>query len=105
MRSGNLKHKIEIQSLTETSNDFGETVEVFSTFKIIKASITPIAGKEYFSSKQVNAQVTHKIECRYVPSVLPTMQIVFGTRVFSIESITNIREANKTLQIMATEVV
>ena len=105
MRSGNLKHKIEIQSYTETSNDFGEVTKGYSTFKTVYASITPLAGKEYFASKQLNAEVSHKIECRYLSGVLPSMRIVYGTRIFNIESVINIREANKTLQIMAVEVV
>jgi len=105
MRSGNLKHKIEIQSYTETSNDLGEVTKGYSTFKTIYASITPLAGKEYFASKQVNAKVSHKIECRFISGVLPNMRIVYGTRIFNIESVINIREVNKTLQIMAVEVI
>jgi len=105
MRSGNLKHKIEIQSYTETSNDFGEVTKGYSTFKTVYASITPLAGKEYFASKQLNAEVSHKIECRYISGVLPSMRIVYDSRIFNIESVINIREANKTLQIMAVEVI
>jgi len=105
MRSGNLKHKIEIQTYIETSNDFGEVTKGYSTFKTVYASITPLAGKEYFASKQLNAEVSHKIECRYLSGVLPNMRILYGARVFNIESVINIREANKTLQIMAVEVI
>ncbi len=105
MRSGNLKHKIEIQVFTETQNDYGEVIKGFTTFATVYASIIPLSGKEYFASKSVNAEISHKIECRYVSGVLPSMRIVFGSRVFNIVSALNIREANKTLQIMATEVV
>jgi len=106
MRSGNLKHKIEIQSYIQTQNDFGEVIEGYSVFKTVYASIVPISGKEYFASKQVNAEVSHKIECRYVAGVLPTMRIVYGSRIFEISSPPiNVREANKILQIMAVEVI
>ena len=105
MRSGNLKHKIEIQAFTETQNDYGEVIKGFTTFATVYASIIPLSGKEYFASKSVNAEISHKIECRYVSGVLPSMRIVFGSRVFNIVSALNIREANRTLQIMATEVV
>jgi len=105
MRSGNLKHKVNFEAYTETENDFGEVIEGYSVFKTVYASIVPISGKEYFASKQVNAEVSHKIECRYFAGVLPNMRIVYGTRIFNIESVINIREANKTLQIMCTEVI
>ena len=103
MRSGNLKHKIEIKSYAETENDFNEVIKVYSLFKTTYASILPISGKEYFASKQVNAEVSHKIECRFISGVNSSMQIVYGTRIFKIESVINIREENKTLQIMVTE--
>lgn len=105
MRSGNLKHKITIQSSTNTQNEFGEVEQGFSDYATVYASITPISGKEYFASRSVNAEISHKIECRYISGVLPSMQIVYQSRVFSIESVINIREANKTLQIMAVEVI
>jgi SPP1 family predicted phage head-tail adaptor len=105
MRSGNLKHKVEIQSYSQTTNDFGEVTKGYYVFKTVYSSITPISGKEYFASKQVNAEVSHKIEFRFVDGVLPTMRIVYGARVFNIESVINIREENKTLQIMAVEAI
>lgn len=105
MRSGNLKHKIDITSYADVKNDFGEVEKSFSVFKTTYASIVPVSGKEYFASKQTNAEVSHKIECRFISGITPSMRIVYGARVFNIESVINIREANKILQIMATEVL
>lgn len=105
MRSGNLKNKVAFETYAETQNDFGEVIKGYSDFKTVYASIVPLSGKEYFSAQQINAEISHKIECRYFAGVLPTMRIVYGTRIFNIESVINIREANKTLQIMCTEVI
>lgn len=105
MRSGNLKHKISIQSYGETKNAFGEVTQDFSTFKTAYASIVPISGREFLASQAINTELTHKIELRYLKGILPNMRIVFEDRIFNIQSVINIREANKTLQIMATEVV
>jgi SPP1 family predicted phage head-tail adaptor len=105
MRSGNLKQKITFQTSTPTQDDFGGIVDGFSIFAQTYASITPISGKEYFVSKQTNAEVSHKIECRFISGITPSMRIVYGARVFNIESVINIREENKTLQIMASEVI
>lgn len=105
MRSGNLKHKIDFETSAPTQDDFGGVVDGFSVFGQAYASITPISGKEYFSSKQTNAEVSHKIECRFISGITPSMRIAYRARVFSIESVINIREENKTLQIMASEVI
>lgn len=105
MRSGNLKHKITFETSAQTQDDFGGFVDGFSVFTETYASITPVSGKEYFASKQINAEVSHKIECRFISGITPSMRIVYGSRVFDIESVINIREENKTLQIMASEVI
>lgn len=105
MRSGNIKHLITFQSYSETANEYGEEIKEFIDFETTYASIVPLSGKEYFNSETVNAQISHKIECRYISGVLPSMRVKYGERVFNIESVINIREANKTLQIMAVEVI
>ena len=104
MRSGNLKHKIIIQTYSETQNDFGEVVKGWEDFKTAYASITPLSAKEYYKAG-TNAEVSHKIELRYIKDIKPKMRVVYDDREFSIESVLNIREANKTLQLICTEVV
>lgn len=105
MRSGNLKHKIDFLELIETKNSFGEIENTFALFKYAYSSIVPTSAKEYFASGQTNAQATHKIELRYLSGITPSMQIVYGSRKFEIISIINVREMNKTLQIIATEII
>lgn len=103
MRSGNLKHKIEIQAHEESQNDFGEQESSWSKFQDAYSSILPISAKETFTSKKLNAEITHKILIRFIPGVKSDMRIVYGSRIFNIDSVINIREENKTLQIMVTE--
>ena len=105
MRSGNLKHKIDIQEPIETKNSFGEIESTWQTFVIAYASIVPISGKEYFSSSRLNSEVTHKLEIRYTQNILPKMRVSYGERVFNIESVINIREERKTIQLMCIEVI
>jgi SPP1 family predicted phage head-tail adaptor len=104
MRAGNLKHKIVIQTYSETQNDFGEVMKGWSDFKTAYASITPLSAKEYYKAG-TKAEATHKLELRYLKDIKPKMRVVYSTRVFNIESVLNIREANKTLQLICTEVV
>ena len=104
MRARSLKHKIIIQTYSETQNDFGEVVKGWEDFKTAYASITPLSAKEYYKAG-TNAEVSHKIELRYIKDIKPKMRVVYDDREFSIESVLNIREANKTLQLICTEVV
>ncbi|MFK5937722.1 MAG: phage head closure protein [Sulfurimonas sp.] len=104
MRAGNLKHKIIIQSYNENQNDYGEAIKAWSDFKTVYASILPLSAKEFFKAG-IQDEVTHKIELRYLKDIKPKMRVIFDTREFSIESVLNIREANKSLQLICTEVV
>lgn len=104
MRSGNLKHKITIQTYSEAQNSFGEVVKGWSDYEMVYASITPLSAKEFFKAG-VQAEATHKVELRYLKDVKPKMRVIYGSRVFDIESVINVREANKTLQLVCSEVV
>ena len=90
MRAGNLRHKITIQSIGTTTNDFGEIEEGnYQDFKTVWASITPISGKESFLSNTDFAMVTHKIKIRFIEGLNASMQIVFQGRKFRIKNIRN----------------
>ena len=104
MRSGNLKKKITVQSYSETQNDFGEIVKGWADFKSTYASIAPLSAKEFFKAG-THAEVSHKVELRYIANIKPKMRVLYGVRVFDIESVLNIREANKTLHLICKEVV
>lgn len=105
MRSGNLKHKIVIESYAETKNAVGEVTKEWSEFATTYSSIVPLSGNEKFSSNEVHAEVTHKIEMRFISGVLPKMRVVYGSRNFDIKSAINIREQNRTLYLMCSEVI
>jgi len=104
MRAGNLKHKIVIQTYTEPQNDFGEVVKGWADFKTAYASITPLSAKEFYKAG-VQAEATHKIEVRYLKDIKPKMRVVYQDRIFDITSVLNIREENKTLQLICSEIV
>lgn len=103
MRAGDLRHQIEIQRYTETSNDFGEVIEAWNTINTVKANITPLSGKEYYASKQVNAETTHQVFIRYISGLKPADRVVFNGRVFNILSIINYKEKNISLELLCTE--
>ncbi len=102
MRSGNLKHKITIQTYSKTQNGFGEVIKSWVDFKIVYASITPLSAKEFYKAG-TKAEATHKIDIRYIIGVKPKMRVLYDNRVFNIKSGINIREENKTLRLICEE--
>lgn len=105
MKSGELRHRINLQSKTATRDSFGAETIAWKTERTIWASIKPLSGSEYFLAQQVQADVTHQIRIRYFEGIRPDWRIVFGTRIFDIKSNINLDERNNEMILMAKEFV
>lgn len=105
MRSGNLKHKIIIQSSTVTKDDYGAEVSTWEDFTTVYSSIEPLRGQELFASQQTYNKVISKIRLRYIAGIKTDMRVNYNGRLFDIEAIINIRELNKELHLVCSEIV
>ena len=105
MRIGILKHKVIIQSHTITKDGYGAEVSTWEDFTTTYASIEPLSGSELFSAQQTYNKVISKIRMRYISGIKTDMRINYDGRLFDIEAILNIRELNKELQLMCSEIV
>jgi SPP1 family predicted phage head-tail adaptor len=66
MHSGLLRHKISIQSLTETaSTATGELIQGWSTGISVWARVEPLRGREYFAAAQAIAQNNDSLPRRH----------------------------------------
>lgn len=68
------------------------------------AFVSPKTGREYDEAQKLRAETTYNIVMRYFPEITANMKIMYGLKVFKIESVLNIDERNEQLQIIATEV-
>lgn len=103
MRAGRLRFKVKIEKTTQTFGSPGVTTDVWSTFATVWADIQPATGKEFFSSAELQSEVTHQIRIRQLDGVTTKMRIVYNSRIFKIESVLNRDERNKELVFMCTE--
>lgn len=102
MRTGTLRRRITIQQSVDTQNTFGEPVPAWATVSTVWAYVEPIAGKEYISSKQIVGMVDTKFVIRYRIglTVRPKMKVIYNGEDYDIESVLNVRSANKELHLM-----
>jgi SPP1 family predicted phage head-tail adaptor len=94
MNAGELKHRVEVQSKTDTLGDHGGPGETWATVGTRWAKIEPMRGTETQRSEQNVSDVTHKITLRYYPGLTPSFRLVEGSRVFHIESVINTDESD-----------
>lgn len=103
LKIGDLRHRITFQVPSTTENEIGEEIPVYNDFKTVWASIEPLSGKEYLEANKESNEITHRIRIRYTQGITNDMRIVYKNRVFDIQSIINVNERNKELQIMCIE--
>ena len=103
--SGELRHKIDIETFDETVNDFGEVKQSWKVFKTTWAKILPKTAKEFMSGDKETSALTHKVVVRYISGVLPNMRIKFKERVFEVHAPINFEEKNEYLLILCKEIV
>ncbi len=105
IKIGSLRHRVTIQEATETRGTDGAVVQTWGTFATVYAEIVPLNGSEDYVAQGLNASVVYRITTRYVPDVVPKMQIVWGEREFDIVSVRNLDERNRWLVMNCTESV
>lgn len=103
MGAGKYKHRITIQSCTQTENEIKEKVKTWSDFATVWALVEPATGKLYFTAKQLDSKVDGRIIMRYRTGILPTMRAVFEGRALDFVSLITVKEAKREIHIMYTE--
>jgi len=87
MNFGKLDRKIQIQTFTETSNSFGESIKSWATLFSPWAQVKYSTGSEGFVDNiEVEGQTLTFI-IRYRPGITTKMRVLFDGGTYDIESI------------------
>jgi len=63
------KHKLMIQKLTTTQDEFGNEIEEWNDWKSVTAERLELFGSDYYSAKQLGEEQTIKWKIKYVSFV------------------------------------
>lgn len=103
MRAGKLRHKVTLQSKSETRDDTGQVFRDWSDTATIYASVEPLSGRELVNAQAIESETTYRITIRHLAGVTTEQRIKFGSRYFEILSVINPEERNIMLQLMCKE--
>lgn len=78
MRAGTLRHRVTLQTVTETRDADGGVVESWADTATLWAAVEPLRGREYFSAKALQAEVTTRIRLRYRAGVVPKQRVTWS---------------------------
>ena len=103
LMAGKLRHRVAIQSLSETLDSYGEPTSGWSTDETVWASIDSISGREVEIGEGQAGIITHQISMRYSANATVKKRLLFGSRIFGIVSVLNHEERNEYLQLGCKE--
>lgn len=103
MPAGKLKHRIQIQRSTPTTNPLGESIESWSPLVTVWAYVKAMSGRELISAKQIHAQATHRVDLRFLEGLDSTDRFVFEGRTFNFLFVDDMEEAGRNMTCLAEE--
>ena len=69
------------------------------------ARILPTTGTESWIDKELQALLSHRINMRYQPGILPEMQCLWRGKTFNFISVRDLEYAHEELEILAKEAI
>lgn len=97
--------RVELQTKKPTS-DWDKEQEQWEHVGWAWISRRPLRGREYVDTRQVHAEVTHKLEMDYMSHVTPRMRAVATDgAVLNFVEVIDVMDRHRKLEIMAQEVV
>ena len=103
MRSGELRHRIELLASGSVSDGMGGSTSGWSTFATVWAAVEPLRGRAFMEAKAAQSEVSHRVRMRYADGITAAMKVRYEGRIFSIDAVLNINERNRELHLMCVE--
>lgn len=107
MRSGRLRYSVTLQRQGSSKNSRGEYTQSYTTLATRRASIRPLAGREYWQTSGEHSAVTTEIRIRYdstVKSLAPKDRVLDAAHspqiVYDVESVIRPHETDLELILM-----
>lgn len=110
MRAGRLQHWVELEEPSPSQDSFGQPTEVFLRRGRVRAGIEPLSGRELLQASAAQTAVgTVRIVLRAFRGLDPSWRIRWvdregRARLFSINSLIDLRERGRELELLCTEV-
>jgi len=92
--TGKLRHRLILQSPTQTQGSTGEVTITYSTSTTVWGSLRPLTGKEIEAAGQVSAELNYRAEIRYNGSIATEWRISHDSKTYEVIAVLNIDEIN-----------
>lgn len=101
--SGDLVHRIVIESANDTDDGAGGVTRVWTHVANVSAAIRPRTTTEAGSDDRRTGRATHDVWIRYRDGVTPEMRIRFGMRIFDVLGVVTLDERREWMKCTVEE--
>lgn len=108
VKAGTLRHRVAIeQPPTPAADEYGHNDETrdWIVFATVWAAVVPLSGREFWRAESVQSDLTHTVTTRWLDGVTPQMRVRHNDRLLNIDSVIDVGERRKELQLMCKEAV
>lgn len=102
-RAADLRHRITIQSRSNSRDSYGMQVQGWSTLLSCWGDIQPQAGDEVYTAGAQQWLITHVIYIRYRAGITPANRAIYNGRTFNIISVLDVDERHHMLELKCVE--
>uniref|UniRef100_A0A6M3JUE2 Putative head-tail joining protein n=1 Tax=viral metagenome TaxID=1070528 RepID=A0A6M3JUE2_9ZZZZ len=104
MNTGKLNKRITIQAFTATQDEYGGQVQTWTDVCGKWARVEPLNGREYFASQLLVNKIDTRFTIRYREGLKTNMRVVYNSEDYNIQSIINMEEKNREMQLMCMRI-
>ena len=104
--SARLKHKVIIQTYTDSIDASGGPTGAWSNFLTRYASVVPLNGNEFFTAQTLMVDINVRIRLRYdslAATITSKHRVLWGSRTYDVTTVINPKEANREIVLMCSE--
>ena len=101
--SGRYTKRIKLEKPIQIKNSYNELEETWQTVGERWANVIPMRSRELLAAGQVNEQINHRVEIRYIKDLDSTWRIVYRDKVLNIDSVINVEDRNRYLELVCIE--
>lgn len=101
MSIGQMRNRIALQSMSESTDEGGGQSTSFSTASTVWARVENNSGNEVVFGDQIEARANYVFKIRYYSSLTPKFRISYNSKLFNIEHIADEFEGRRRYQIIS----
>lgn len=98
-----LNNFVTFQHLVMTQDEIGGYTSSYVDYYSCFVNIKPVKSYQKWQAEKLSLKVSHRITCRYFDGIKSDDRIMYNNRIFEVQEVINVDEANRFYEIIASE--